>query len=154
MKKLLVLLVITSWFGCSSKPVDSDEFNNRTPANIAAAQVINKCGEVGYNETSYSALNPEDVMYIMRLDCNLNRQIDREDGGVVIGLPVNELKPQQKAWLTRWKKMAVRSQKNALASPYLCMKVTATQDPCLSKKSVLGFKPSFTSKVLKVQATR
>lgn len=121
---------------------------------VPATNIINACGEIQYSENSYAALDSDDVMYVLKLDCNHDRKISVEDNNLIIGIPITELRPQQKAWLTRWKKLAIQAAKKSSANPYLCMHVETLNDPCLNGKSVLGYKPRFTSKIFNLQSQK
>lgn len=124
---------------------------NRLPSSESDAKVVRQCGEIRYSENNRVARDSEDLMYILHLDCNRDRKIDLTDKNLVIGIPLQQLRLQQKSWLTRWKQQAVRAAQVASANPYLCVEVQAVADPCISGKSVTGTAPIFTSRVSNLQ---
>ena len=146
MKNIYVLILLTGLIlSCSQM---QKHFDREPSAEKGKAlNAVNQCGEIKYSENNNVARDEDDIMYSLSLDCNRDKIIDEQDRGLVIGIPLEQLKPQQKAWLTRWKRQAVQSAKDLNANPYLCLQVNATEDPCISGRSVLGTKPVFTSKI-------
>ncbi len=146
-KSIGVIILILS--GCGSM----QKLSFREPTsekNVKLIQVY-QCGEIQYSEDNYVARDDDDLIYALRLDCNRDQKITPQDRNLNISISIDQIKPQQKAWLTRWKQAAVQAAKNAKANPYLCMQIQINEDPCVSGKNTFGFKPIFTSKVTNIQ---
>lgn len=120
----------------------------REPSSSTAQYVmIKQCGEIGYTESNYNALDNEDAMYAFKLDCNGDGKVSRADGGFMIGLPFEYVSPQQKGWITRWKREIVRTTKNASSNPYVCAEIMSYGNPCETKQNSLSGRASFTQNI-------
>ncbi len=124
---------------------------NRVPSSESGVAVVRQCGEIQYSENNRVARDTEDLMYTLHLDCNRDRKVTPADKNLVIGIPLQQVKPQQKAWLTRWKQQAVRAAQVGSANPYLCIQVEGKADPCITGQSITGNNPIFTSRVSNLQ---
>lgn len=145
MKSLFIILVTVLFFSCMHK----NHFDERGPSGAIQSdfQQITECGELSYGETNRIALNQEDIMYNLALDCNHDRKVDAHDKQLAVGFGLNQINPQQKGHIARFTRMAVMQQKKYSAKPYVCVRFQAEQNPCVSLKSTMGYNPSFTSKV-------
>ena len=148
MKSLLIVLATVIFFSCTHK----NHFEDRTPSGViqSGLQQVTECGELSYSESNRTALNQEDVMYNLALDCNRDRKVDTKDRYLAVGFPLSQMSPQQKGHITRFTRAAVMQQKKYSAKPYVCAKFQVEQDPCVSRKSAIGYNPSFTSQIEKV----
>ncbi len=153
MKKLSVIAALLMLASCGHKAVDSD----RNPAydrNPAATTQVMSCGLLGSSESVRNAVdvNPsaqiDDRMYTLQVDCNRDRVVDSTTEHLIVGVPMNQVNAQQKGWITRWRKIAVKNQKNQSAKPYVCMNYGASFDPCQANRNVYGVAPKFSSKVV------
>ena len=120
---------------------------DRLPSSAKEYQQINRCGELGFSETTYVARDMDDVYYSLNLDCNGDRQVNAQDKQKAISIPLDQLSSQQKSWITRWTKAAQRHSKNLQAKPFICAELVVTDDPCVTGQNVLGYKPRLTSKI-------
>ena len=127
--------------------------SHREPSSDRNVKLISvqQCGEIQYSEDNYVARDDDDLIYALRLDCNRDQKITLADKNLNISIRLDQIKPQQKAWLSRWKQQAVFAAKNAKANPYLCLQVQASEDPCVTGKNAFGVRPIFTSKVFNIQ---
>jgi len=148
MKSLFLISVTVLFFACTHKNHSDD----RSPSGVIQSgyQQVTQCGELSYGESNRVALNAEDVMYNLALDCNRDRKVDAQDQYLAVGFPISQMSPQQKGHITRFTRAAVIQQKKYSARPYVCAKFQIAQDPCVSQKSAIGYNPSFTSKIEKV----
>lgn len=147
MKLILAMLVLA---GCGQMQKQSE----REPSSdkMQKALTIQQCGEIEYSEDNRVARDREELMYSLKLDCNRDRKITDADKNLIIGIALEQIRPQQKSWLTRWKRQAVLVAQNAKANPYLCMQVEVSEDPCQTGRSVFGVKPQFTSRIYNLQS--
>jgi len=130
-------------FSCAHQPDSADD--TRAPSSVSYSE-INKCGELSYSEDSRNAVDSDDLFYNLKIDCSSDGVVNKDDKQRVISFPLNQLQPQQKAWITRWKRQVVRQKNNARANPFVCAQLLAVEDPCSSGKNVLGYSPKFTLK--------
>lgn len=151
MKKIYVIAAIALLASCSHNQVA----DNAHPAfdRMPASTEVTSCGLLSSTETGRNAVDVniaekiDDRMYALQLDCNKDRVVDLEKEKLLVGVPVNQVRPAQKGWITRWRKIAVKVQKNQAAKPYVCMKYQAAYDPCVAKKNVYGMSPKFSGKI-------
>ncbi len=141
MKNIFKLTLIVSLFFLTACAIQK-----RTPSGASPDQSIKSCGLISSNETSRSALDTEDVLYTLQIDCNNDGKLNPEDGHVLTAFEHSEIKPQQKSWIKKWHKDFVLSQKKASALPYVCVRYKAKADPCLTFKNVYGIDPVFSSR--------
>ena len=153
MKKLSVIAALLMLASCGHKAVDPD----RNPAydrNPSATTQVMSCGLLGSSESVRNAVdvNPsmqiDDRMYTLQVDCNKDRVVDLEKEQLIVGVPMSQVSSAQKGWITRWRKIAVKNQKNQAAKPYVCMNYGASFDPCAANRNVYGVAPKFSSKVV------
>lgn len=147
MNKISLFLYFALMTACSHKTNFVD--NQRLPSSDSKLeyQVFTGCGEISYGDSSYNTLNLEDVMYNMALDCNHDKIINSDDHFLSVAIPVNYVKPAQKGWITRFSKMARKSQHSKLAKPYMCMSFQALENPCVSRKNTIGYNPKFAGRI-------
>lgn len=138
MKNIFKLTLIISLFFLAACAVQK-----RTPSGALPDQNIKSCGIISSNETSRSALDTEDVLYTLQIDCNNDGKLNPEDGHVLTAFEYSEVKPQQKKWLKELHKKAVSTQMKAAALPYVCVKYQAEVDPCPTFKNTYGVNPKF-----------
>ena len=152
MKKIYVIAAIALLASCSHSPV-ADYVNPSYDRAPSSTTEVMSCGLLGSTETARNAVdvNPsekiDDRTYTLQVDCNRDQVVDLEKEKVVVGVPMNQVRPGQKGWITRWRKIAVKVQKNQAAKPYVCMKYQAAYDPCTANKNVYGLAPKFSSKI-------
>ncbi len=143
MKATAVLfLAISAVFSCTHTPPSA-----RLPSSAKDYQQVFKCGVLNYSESSYNTVDSEDIYYNLNLDCNGDRQVNKSDQRKVISIPVQQLSPQQKGWITRWTVKAQRQSKKLSARPYVCAELTVTDDPCQTGNNVIGYRPRLTSNI-------
>lgn len=152
MKKISVVAALLVLASCGHQPVaDSDSAFDRKPSNTTE---IMSCGLLGSAETARNAVDVnisekiDDRIYSLQIDCNRDRVVHPENERLIVGIPANLVRSSQKGWITRWRKTAVKAQKNPAAKPYVCMNYQAAYDPCAANKNVHGYAPKFSSKVL------
>lgn len=149
--RILAIGMLALLFSCAQAPkITKVDEAPRLPSSQETT-MIKQCGEIQYSEDKYTARDKDDVMFSVLLDCNRDRTISAEEGRLVIGIPLAHVKPQQKSWLTRWKRAAVSANNIASANPYVCVTVEATEDPCVTGRSVYGTKPKFVGSVFNIQ---
>jgi hypothetical protein len=107
---------------------------------------VNQCGWIEYSESNYVARDPEFNGYSMTVDCDGNRKKSRADGGYTINIPSHHMGQANRDWFTGYKRQYVKAKLKARSTPYLCVKVQASTDPCRSRRSVIGFAPQFSVK--------
>ncbi len=135
-------LMVSTLFSCAHK---NNQDGPRAPSSVSYTEV-SKCGELQYSENSRNAVDNDDIFYSLKLDCNADGKVNKYDEQRAISIPVQQLSPQQKAWITRWKRQAVQRQKDSGANPFVCAQVLVIEDPCASGKNVLGYSPKLTLK--------
>lgn len=138
----LSLIMMSTLFSCAHK---KNPEGLRAPSSTSYTE-ISKCGELQYSENSRNAVDSDDIFYNLKIDCNDDGRVNKYDEQRAISIPVNQLSPQQKAWVTRWKRQAVQQQKDSSAHPFVCVQILAVEDPCVSGKNVLGYSPKLTLK--------
>lgn len=148
MKKFLLLSLVLS--ACSHVPIESI----RTPSAFTGYEVVRQCGVIQYTEDNRNALNDEDLQYVLKADCNQDKVISKIENKKAIFIPIDQVKPQQKSWLTRWKNEAIDETHKSRANPYICIQVLAKEDPCISGKSVFGYAPKFSANVQSFQSKK
>lgn len=152
MKKIYVIAAIALLASCSHNPVADNGHPAFDRAPSAVSEVMS-CGRLGSTETSRNAVdvNPfekiDDRLFTLQVDCNKDGVVNSVKENRYVGIPVNQVSPQQKGWITRWRKIAVKVQKDQAAKPYLCMKYQAAYDPCAANRDVYGMAPKFSSKI-------
>jgi hypothetical protein len=104
---------------------------------------VNQCGWVEYSESNYMAKDPEYNGYSMTLDCNQDRKKSRADGELAINIPTHHMGKANRDWFNSYKRQVVKTKMKARSTPYLCVKVQASSDPCRSRRNVIGFAPEF-----------
>lgn len=151
----LALIMLTS---CTHKqPTETHPNFDRLPSSVSR---VSSCGFLGSTETARNAVDVnyadkiDDRFYSLQLDCNKDRRLNTQKETKIAGFPVNQVSSQQKGWITRWRKMAVKAEKNPAARPYVCVNYQASYDPCLENKNVYGLAPKFSSKVVVRQKVR
>lgn len=141
MKNIFKLIMTVSLFSLAACAVQK-----RTPSGETSDQNVKSCGLISSNETSRSALDTEDALYTLQIDCNKDGKLNPEDGHVLTAFDYKEVTPQQKSWIKKWHKDFVVSLKKASAQPYVCVRYKAEADPCLTFKNVYGIDPIFSSR--------
>jgi len=154
MKKIIIFLYFTTLISCSHKINLIDRERLPSSDNKLIYKSFSECGEVSLNESTYNTLNQEDVMYNLALDCNHDKIINSEDQFLSVAIPVEYVKPAQKGWITRFSKMARKANQSKLAKPYMCVAFQALENPCMSKRSVIGYNPQFTGRVENITTTQ
>lgn len=151
MKKIYVIAAIALLASCGHNPVaDVNPAFDRSPSSTTE---VMSCGLLGSTETARNAVDVnvseriDDRLFSLQIDCNKDSVVDLEKEKLVVGVPVSQVRPGQKGWITRWRKIAVKVQKNQAAKPYVCMKYQAAYDPCTANKNVYGTAPKFSSKI-------
>lgn len=138
MKKLSIIAALLMLASCGHNPVASTESNyDRMPSST---KEIKSCGLLSTTETVRNAVDAEDRLYSLQISCANKAE-------VAVGFPMNQIHPSQKGWITRWRKTAVKAQKNPSAKPYVCATYQAAYDPCAANKSVYGYAPEFSGKI-------
>lgn len=151
MKKIYVIAAIALLASCSHNQVDTHPNMDRLPSSTTE---VMSCGLLGTTETSRNAVDVnfaekiDDRLYSLQIDCNKDSVVNLEKEHLIVGVPMSQVKPAQKSWITRWSKRAIRTQHNPAAKPYVCMTYQASYDPCTANKNVYGVAPRFSSKVL------
>lgn len=152
MKKLLLIAAVLMLASCGHKQyADTHPNMDRLPSSTSE---VTSCGLLGSTETARNAVDVnfadkiDDRLYSLQVDCNKDRVVNIESETTIVGIPMNQVSPQQKGWITRWRKVAVKAQKNPAAKPYVCMSYQAAYDPCTANKNVYGLAPRFSSKVV------
>ena len=140
MKNIFKLIMIVCLFFLTACAVQK-----RTPSGETPDQIIKSCGHISSNETSRSALDAEDVLYTLQIDCSKDGRLNPEDGHVLTAFEYGEVRPQQKRWLKSLHKKAVSTEMKAAALPYVCAKYQSESDPCLTFKNVYGINPQFST---------
>lgn len=152
MRKIYVIAAIALLASCGHSPI-ADNTNPSFERMPSSTTEVMSCGLLGSTETSRNAVDVnvsekiDDRLYSLQLDCNKDRVVDLDKERLVVGVPMNQVTPAQKGWITRWRKIAVKVQKNQAAKPYLCMKYQAAYDPCVAGKNVYGIAPQFSGKI-------
>lgn len=151
MKKITVIAALLMLASCGHNPAsDRNPAFDRSPS---ASEQVMSCGLLGSTETGRNAVdvNPseriDDRLYLLQVDCNKDRVVDLEKEQLIVGIPSNQVSPSQKGWITRWRKIAVKVQKNQSAKPYVCVKYAANYDPCTANRNVYGVAPKFSGKI-------
>ena len=155
MKKLSAIAAFLMLASCGhNKPVaDLNQVSDRAPSN-ERTQAVKSCGYLTSSETSRNAVDVnsdakiDDRFIVLQVDCNKDGVVDLDSEKQIVGVPTYLVSPQQKGWITRWRKIAIKQQRNQAAKPYVCMDYTAWSDPCTSGKNVYGVSPKFSSKVV------
>ncbi|MFN3697551.1 MAG: hypothetical protein ACK4VO_08920 [Pseudobdellovibrio sp.] len=144
MKNLFILVISSLMFSCNHM----EQSEQRLPSSALDKnyQKISQCGELSFNESNREVVNTEDVMYNLALDCNRDRKINSKDQFLAVGFLTDQISSQQKGHITRFTRAAIAKQKKHSAKPYVCVVFQAERDPCLSRQSVMGYNPKFTSK--------
>lgn len=119
--------------------------NSRMPSSVSKNRLksVFKCGKIEYSESNYFAKDSGDNMYSVALDCNKDGRVNKADGFRAINIPESFVAPEYKTWLTTWKRQIVKQSKRARAKPFLCVSAEVSSDPCMSRKNVIGFNPTF-----------
>ena len=152
MKKIYVIAAIALLASCGHNPV-ADNAHPAFDRMPSSTTEMMSCGLLGSTETSRNAVDVspddkiDDRLLTLQVDCNKDQVVDLGKENRIVGIPVSQVKPAQKSWITRWRKIAVKVQKNQAAKPYLCMKYQAAYDPCTANKNVYGTAPKFSSKI-------
>lgn len=152
MKKIYVIAAIALLASCGHNPV-ADNVNPTFDRAPSSTSEMMSCGLLGSTETARNAVDVnysekiDDRLYSLQVDCNKDQVVDLEKESLIVGVPVNQVSRSQKGWITRWRKIAVKVQKNQAAKPYVCMKYQASYDPCTANKNVYGMAPRFSSKI-------
>ncbi|AZZ37659.1 hypothetical protein CIK05_12920 [Bdellovibrio sp. qaytius] len=150
MKKLSVIAALLLLASCGHKTMVEDD---RMPSSVTTMEV-QQCGWLSSSETSRNAVDLnssekiDDRAYVMQLDCNNDQVLDTDSERSIVGFPMNQITPAQKGWITRWRKIAVKVQKDQSAKPYVCAKFSAPYNPCTAKRNSYGLAPVFSSKVV------
>lgn len=150
MKKIFLLagLVLTA---CTHTP---SETAREPSSTYVGYEKVRQCGTIQYTESNRNALNVEDLHYVLKTDCNRDKLISANESRKAIFIPLEQIKPQQKSWLTRWKNEAMAKENKASANPYICVQVLAKEDPCATGRSALGHRPQFSANVQSFQSKR
>lgn len=148
----IIILVGLVLSGCTHTPSDNDF--PRTPSGFTGYDVVRQCGIIEYTEDNRNALNDEDLQYVLKADCNQDGSISKSESKKVIFIPLDQIKRQQKSWLTRWKNEAIDQANNRRANPYICVQVLAKQDPCLTGSSTFGYAPKFSANIQSFQSKK
>ncbi len=153
MKKIYVIAAIALLASCSHNPVaDTNPAFDRSPSSTRTQEVMS-CGLLGSTETARNAVDVnleekiDDRLYSLQIDCNKDKVVDLEKEQLIVGVPMSQVTPSQKGWITRWRKIAIKNQKNQSARPYVCMKYSAWYDPCTAGKNAYGVAPQFSGKI-------
>lgn len=151
MKKISVIAALLMLASCGHNPVaDMNPVFDRSPSNTTE---VMSCGLLGSSETARNAVDVnasekiDDRLFSLQVDCNKDQVVDLKSEKLIVGVPMNQVRPGQRGWITRWRKTAVNVQKNQAAKPYVCMKYQAAYDPCLANKNVYGTAPKFSGKI-------
>lgn len=150
MKKIFLLLVLLFVSSCAQKEFSSEVARNPSAESLKAFKSFRECGEVSYSESTYNAINPEDIMYNMALDCNRDLKVDDKDQFLSIGIPIEQIRPGQKRWIKSFTRKAIMAKKEKNAKPYMCIKFKSVDNPCLSRRSSVGYQPEFIGNVSNV----
>lgn len=153
MKKISILAAILLLASCGHNPTtDTNPAFDRSPSGTRTQEVMS-CGLLGSSETARNAVDVnaeeriDDRLYSLQIDCNNDQVVDLEKEKLIVGVPMNQVTPSQKGWITRWRKIAIKNQKNQSARPYLCMKYSAWYNPCTEGKNAYGVSPKFSGKI-------
>lgn len=151
MKKISVIAALLMLASCGHNPVaDMNPAFDRSPSSTTE---VMSCGLLGSTETARNAVDVnvsekiDDRLFSLQVDCNKDQVVDLEKENLVVGIPMNQVRTGQKGWITRWRKTAVKVQKNQAAKPYVCMKYQAAYDPCTANRNVYGMAPKFSGKI-------
>jgi hypothetical protein len=148
MKKLSVVVALVLLASCGHSPKDPSL--DRTPSNTTE---VMSCGLISSTETSRNAVDVnwadkvDDRHYSMQIDCNKDQLVDLSSEKLVVGIPMSQVKPGQRGWITRWRKLAVKVQQNQSAKPYVCMTYQAAYDPCTANRNAYAMSPKFSGKI-------
>ena len=151
MKKISILAALLMLAACGHKP--TAEHNPALDRLPSSTTEVMSCGLLSSSETARNAVDVnasekiDDRFFSLQVDCNKDRVVNTENEKLIVGVPMNLVGSAQKGWITRWRKNAVRAQRNPAAKPYVCMNYQAAYDPCTANKNVYGFAPKFSSKV-------
>ncbi len=158
MKKIFYLALIGVLAACQHNATNSSASTSAKAAAVEVSQPprspssvprsgylkeVSQCGRLEYSESNYYARDPEFNGYSLSLDCNQDRKISKADGNLAINIPTHHMGKANRDWFTSYKRQTVNATKKARFSPYLCVKVQASSDPCRSHRSVIGFAPQF-----------
>ena len=152
MKKIYVIAAIALLASCGHNPV-ADNVNPAFDRAPSSTSEMMSCGLLGSTETARNAVDVnlaekiDDRLLSLQVDCNKDQVVDLAKEKLVVGVPMSHVKPGQKGWITRWRKIAIKKQKNQSAKPYVCMKYQAAYDPCTANKNVYGTAPKFSGKI-------
>lgn len=150
MRKIGLLAALLFLASCGHKQISENPAFDRAPSST---KEIISCGLLGSTETSRNAVDVnysekiDDRIYSLQIDCNSDQKVDLEKEKLIVGVPVTQVHSAQKGWITRWRKAAIKTQKNHAAKPYVCMKYQAAYDPCVTNRNVYGVAPQFSSKI-------
>lgn len=151
MKKIVILATILLLTSCGHNPTsDGNPTFDRAPSSTTE---VMSCGLLDSTETARNAVDVnysekiDDRLYSLQVDCNKDQVIDSEKERFIVGIPLKQVRTSQKGWITRWRKIAIKKQKNQAAKPYVCMRYKASYDPCMANKNVYGTAPKFSSKI-------
>lgn len=144
----------SSWDEFSRSPASTNEdvksrvvketINIEDPVDsIRQINKVKACGDLVQGESSHTALNNEHASYYLKVDCKSVEDASEGVNSVWIKFGGKSLKPQQKGWLTRWKRKAAfdnLSSGNARrAVPYICFKGETDVNLCKSKQAGTAF---------------
>lgn len=152
MRKVYVVMAMAFLASCGHNPV-ADNVHPAFDRMPSSTSEMMSCGLLSSTETARNAVDVnlsekiDDRLYTLQVDCNKDQVVDAAKEQRVVGVPANQVKPSQKGWITRWRKIAVNVQKDQSAKPYVCMKYQAAYDPCTANKNVYGTAPRFSSKI-------
>jgi hypothetical protein len=104
---------------------------------------IQTCGRIEFPESNHVARDADDTNYAIKLDCNGDKHITKQDGHKFLMIPSYSIDNKTRQWLVEQKRVLTQSTQNPQANPYVCLSVKASADPCRESKAVWGFSPYF-----------
>lgn len=143
-KFLLITLFAAAIVGCShNPPPPAAHEDSRKPSQISYDR-YNVRGRVGMTVSKADAGFDSDAgygdeaLYVIQLDCNLDRKLSREEQGRVIKVSAKSTSKKQQRIFAAYKKRSERQNKTGGALPYLQVTLTTENPADLCKGTGIG----------------
>ena len=135
MKKILIIALFASAVvGCSHSPTPPSPTDDvRKPSQVSYDRYTVR-GRVGMTVSKVDAgfdndaAFADEALYVIQVDCNLDRKMSRDDQGRIIKVSAKSTSKKQQRVFAAYKKRSERQNKTGGALPYLEVSLT-TQNP-------------------------